>query len=486
LGDGTSTKVEITNPDIEIRDYIHKFAKDLCLDVRESRGINSDCPTVHVHSGLRGRQHANVLLEEFRRYGLLASLKVEHGYLPFKGKHIPYRYKTGSYDERMELLAGILDSDGHLATNPQGHQGFDLVLKNEELLDDVIFLARSLGFVCYKKECEKTCTNNGVTGTYYRCKIGGPIDTIPTKVERKRAKPKTTRDRDHLLTGISVVKKGEGEYFGFELDGDGLFLLGDFTVTHNSTFMIQEAAAAVDQGFKVAHIFLGDFSEYDGLCKFMSCVTGELMSNVVNAPILFQKRCEAWLKNWRVAAFPAGSLDTNEVVSYARNFRKKFPFDMLVIDYDSNIRPPEDAGMYETGGVMYSAFKGFGQQEGPVVIIGAQPKIAFWDDEILNHTSAAESSRKQHVVDVMITAGRCKEHKKVGTVHLPLVRRGESAGIARVRFDDFHSRISEITQHDYDNIIKDHKNSHKEPQAGDYIVEGLAFGDKPGNGGLPQ
>src|SRR5208282_1997964 len=39
---------------------------------------------------------------------------------------------------------------------------------------------------------------------------------------------------DFLARGISVEPIGEGEYFGFELDGDHLFMLADGTVTHNS------------------------------------------------------------------------------------------------------------------------------------------------------------------------------------------------------------------------------------------------------------
>jgi hypothetical protein len=241
-----------------------------------------------------------------------------------------------------------------------------------------------------------------------------------------------------------------------------------------STFMVQEAAAAADQGFKIVHMFFGDFTEYDGLCKFMSCVTGDPISNVVNAPKLYQKRCESWLENWRVAAFPALSLDTSEIISYARNYRKKFQFDMMVIDYDSNVKPPGDTAMYETGGVMYSAFKGFGQQEGVITIIGSQPKIGFWDDEVLSHTSAAESSRKQHVVDVMITAGRNPAYKKIGTFHLPLVRRGISSEITRVRFDDSNSRITEITQEEYDNLLRAHKD--RRTEAGDFRLQGVSFG----------
>jgi len=245
-----------------------------------------------------------------------------------------------------------------------------------------------------------------------------------------------------------------------------------------STFMLQEAASAADQGFKVAHMFFGDFSEYDGLCKFMSCVSGELMSNVLNAPEYFKRQCESWLKNWRVAAFPAFALDCNEIVAYAKNYRKKFPFDMLVIDYDSNVRPPQDAGMYESGGVMYSTFKGFGQQEGAVVMIGSQPKLQYWGDELLSYACAAESSRKQHVVDVMITAGRNKGYRNVGTMNLPLIRRGESANNSKIRFDDFHSRILEINQLEYDNILRQHKEV-QYTDAKDFSLDGIVFKDKP-------
>ena len=36
-----------------------------------------------------------------------------------------------------------------------------------------------------------------------------------------------------------AVLELDGEYFGFTLDGDGRFLLGDFTVTHNTSLACQ-------------------------------------------------------------------------------------------------------------------------------------------------------------------------------------------------------------------------------------------------------
>ena len=291
------------------------------------------------------------------------------------------------------------------------------------------------------------------------------------------------RIRD-LPQGGRVIKSSLGlvnaalQYKGYK-NGD-LIMVVMRPKAGKSTFMIQEAAHATDQGFKVAHMFFGDFSEYDGLCKFMSCAAGEHIDVVFGAPEIFKRKCEPWLKDWRVAAFPAFGLDCNEITSYARNLKRKFPFDMLVLDYDSNIRPPQDAGMYETGGIMYSTFKGFGQQEGCVVMIGCQPKLQHWNEEVLGFASAAESSRKQHAVDIMLTGGRNEKYRGVGTIHLPLVRRGESAGFTRVRFDDRYSRIVEITPVEYEKQIREHKDTHKKESGPDTLVdiEGMSFQDK--------
>jgi Rad3-related DNA helicase len=49
------------------------------------------------------------------------------------------------------------------------------------------------------------------------------------------------------VTGLVVEEAEVGEYAGFTLTGDGLFLLGDFTVTHNSLIYV---AAAILGGFR--------------------------------------------------------------------------------------------------------------------------------------------------------------------------------------------------------------------------------------------
>jgi hypothetical protein len=222
-----------------------------------------------------------------------------------------------------------------------------------------------------------------------------------------------------------------------------------------TTFMLQEAAAILADGFKVAHSFFGDMSEFDGACKLMSCYTNSLIDNVVNNYEEFKDRCKHLLKNWRVAAFPALQMDCFKVVSNLKALKDVFDFDVFMIDYDANLQPT--AEMYESGGIMYSTFKAFAQENKCVGFIGVQPKIQLWTEEIIGAEAPAESSRKQHVIDFLITGGRNRECKDIGTFNLPLVRRGVSNVQRRVKFEPLYSRIKEVSISEYDNLLRTHK-----------------------------
>lgn len=217
LGDGASKLPDITTKDTEIAEVIYAYAQQLGLEVRiDDNG--GRCPTYHLtckSKGWAGGQN--------RMINALKSLGV------WNNKHIPHAYLTAPKEDRLQLLAGLLDSDGSANSNC-----YDFSSKNERIADGVCFLARSLGMAAYKSPCKKECANNGVVGDYFRVKISGNCAVVPCKIPRKQAKSVALR-KDPLVIGINVEAIGEGDYFGFELEGpDRLFLLGDFTVTHNT------------------------------------------------------------------------------------------------------------------------------------------------------------------------------------------------------------------------------------------------------------
>ena len=222
LGDGNSGNAGITSEEPEVVCYFKQYCEKINCDITQNK---DSITTRHsLHYSITGKQinnkrTPNVLLNNLRKYNLI------------NNKHIPHDFKCNDRQTRLELLAGLIDSDGSLMGN-----GYDIIQKNEKLLDDIIYLARSLGFAAYKNECKKSCIYKGEKreGTYYRTFIHGKgLEEIPVKCERKKCLPRK-QIKDALVTRIKVVKKEEDDYYGFELDGNRRYVLGDFTVTHNT------------------------------------------------------------------------------------------------------------------------------------------------------------------------------------------------------------------------------------------------------------
>lgn len=231
LADGTASKPQYTvsKLDKELEDQVKLYA------TKKSYSVNI-CPS-NNKTGCTGFDYAGGYLKQLRDWHVL------------NNKHIPSMFLTATYETRLELLAGILDGDGHVSSN-----GFDIVLKQNQLAKDLILLVRSLGLSCSVTEKFSKC--EGFAGDMYtRLHIFGHTDKIPNRLSRKKCKPRK-QIKDALRSGITITQIGDGEYFGFEVDGDHLYCLGDFTVTHNSTVTSIFADSFVQKGEKVGMIFL--------------------------------------------------------------------------------------------------------------------------------------------------------------------------------------------------------------------------------------
>ena len=176
---------------------------------------------------IKGDKNKNTFLKALQNYKLI------------NNKHIPYEYKCNSREIRLKLLAGIIDSFKTESFN--GHyqeytKQYEITMKSEQVIDDIVDLCRSLGYACYKKECKKTCTNgkNGpVEGTYYRIQIfGNNLSEIPCLLDRKIAKDRTI-NKNHMLYGIKIEKVQDNEYYGLTVDSNHRYILRDFTCSHN-------------------------------------------------------------------------------------------------------------------------------------------------------------------------------------------------------------------------------------------------------------
>lgn len=218
LGDGTSRNPELTSiDDVIIKEWC-EYAKELDLNVHIQNVENSEAKRCRYTS--EGTNHINK-----NKFYEVLNPSIETGH-----KRILHKYKTASRENRLQLLAGIIDTDGYKVS---GSNTVEITSKYEDLAEDYAFIARSLGFRVSIKKKEK-CKCNDKLCNAYTVRISGELSIIPCRLERKRC-TKSFRDGDPLKTSFKVIDKGIGDYYGFTIDGDHLFMLGDFTVTHNTT-----------------------------------------------------------------------------------------------------------------------------------------------------------------------------------------------------------------------------------------------------------
>ena len=227
LGDGTADNVHVTSMDKEVVDCLYQTAEDWGITVTIAKCNRGSKADTYCLVRKRGKPNdarcmtgftlrENPLLEEMKRMGLIGN------------KHIPHDYRINSRENRLQLLAGLIDTDGYTKENC-----IEWTSNNKGMAEDFVYLCRSLGFHAQLKSKKvKGYEHN----SYYRVVVAGNLCDIPLRVERRKGKARR-QVKNHLNYGITVTDIGIGDYYGFEIDGNHRYLLDDFTVTHNTSMM---------------------------------------------------------------------------------------------------------------------------------------------------------------------------------------------------------------------------------------------------------
>jgi hypothetical protein len=218
LGDGNSDGKGFTNVDEECIKEFTKYLNE--IDCRVEKKLKPKYRYVIKNQ----RDNFCSPFKEYLKY-----------YNLINNKHIPDEYMFADKNIRLELLAGLLDTDGSLTRNT-----FEISQTREVLANQICFLARSLGLSCSIKRNEQTHVIHAnkdyppyITNTvFWRCHIGGNIHEIPCRITRKKAKI-IIRQYNPLWMKPKITPIHKDNFYGFEIEGNKRFLLGDFTITHN-------------------------------------------------------------------------------------------------------------------------------------------------------------------------------------------------------------------------------------------------------------
>ena len=168
-------------------------------------------------------------------------------------KFIPNIYKYSSIENRLAILQGLMDTDGHCMKSKNGEfNGTEYSTVSERLADDVAEIVHSLGGIVRKKS--KIGKYKKEDGTIVECKkayrlnIKMPKEFNPFRLKRK-ADAYNLPDKYKVGRYIKNIEPvGKGETVCIAVDApDKLYVTEHAIVTHNTT---QSIIAALESGAK--------------------------------------------------------------------------------------------------------------------------------------------------------------------------------------------------------------------------------------------
>ena len=196
------------------------------------------------------------------------------GYRLVEEKHtsIPNYYKLNSKSIRRSLIAGILDKGAIYRYNI-----ISLDAGCDTLKMDILFILRSLGIYCriYNPECKFMILTDLVFGLNIS---GNELQHLPLKKINLNKYVDETAD---LCYDIQLESVGRGDYYGFEIDQNRRFVLGDFTVTHNTVIALDIAASLGMRTIVFTHkTFLQD-QWIERATQFTNAKIGIIRQNII-------------------------------------------------------------------------------------------------------------------------------------------------------------------------------------------------------------
>lgn len=218
LGDGSKHSGAVTSADVEVFESIVSAGYTL----GNNRHSGSGDARTHVALGL---------MVQLRDAGIFGCTT--------QNCSVPQQYLHASVDQRAAVLQGLLDTDGWVEA--AGTVAFGSI--SEQLNDDVVWLARSLGLVA---------RNNGAKNKWYTGKDGSKIQGKPFytstitwdgdiqlfRLMRKQNKLTIPQSRYRTRWIDSIEYSHDEQAMCVTVDAvDQLYLTNDFIVTHNSALV---------------------------------------------------------------------------------------------------------------------------------------------------------------------------------------------------------------------------------------------------------
>lgn len=318
LGDGTSAAAQITTVDPEIVMRI------------EGEGIRAVPSTSAPHRyQLRleeNDQGAGTFEDRLRIIGVLGD------------KHIPMEYLRAAEPQRRALLAGLLDTDGTVASG--GTVQFSVT--NRRLVEDVRELIVSLGYRC-QTSTKRVNGHTEASSTAYTLTFSTDeqVFALPRKVlahKERRASASTVRSRSRFIVDVRPVASVPVRCV--EVDNtDHLYLAGRAMIpTHNSTLGLDFMRSCSIKNRMASVIFSLEMSKSEIVMRLLSAEAKIKLADMRSGRMSDDDWTRLARRMSEISEAPlyiddSPNLTMMEIRAKARRLRQKSDLRLVVVDY---------------------------------------------------------------------------------------------------------------------------------------------------------
>lgn len=416
LGDGHTHCMNITNQNPIIGNYLKEFSERRG-DIRywvENDARNHVCH--HFPMIVRGR--TNTLIEDFEQYGIHIG-NSSRGTTKCCEKFIPDEYQRMSVENRYELLAGLLDTDGWLERSNYG-----FCSKSEKLVRGILRLAGGLGY-------GTSMRIKIVNGTRYFCAaiMGDGLDKIPCKVKKFENELHPNKDVHHFQ--FKVEDLADDDFYGFALDGDHLYYIDNWTLQHNtgkSALLCAIAANVVRQGKNALYISM-EMSEDRVAERIDANLMSETVRNVRSMPYKSYIENTNKLKQKAygrliIREFPTSAAGVTQFKVLLKDLKTKKQFvpDLVVVDY-MNICCSSRLKQGQTNSYGYikaisEELRGLAVEYNVAVLTATQTNRNGFNNSDIELTDISESIGSTHVMDMIFALIRTEALDELGQIEI--------------------------------------------------------------------
>lgn len=236
-----------------------------------------------------GEELVNQKIGEWRLNGSY-NIKAKLSHLGLLGKRsgdkfIPKNYLYSNIEDRLSILRGLIDTDGHVVGHKRKGNFIEYSTVSPALKNDIIELVQSLGGRASCISRISKYKKNGkykITGINYRIYITMPENMCPVSSKKHLAKY-TSKKRFHKRFIISVknLERKVPMQCIMVNSPDHLYLTDNYTPTHNTSLALNFADNAVSMYGKNAFMVNLEMENEECAMRILSARSGVTMDNMI-------------------------------------------------------------------------------------------------------------------------------------------------------------------------------------------------------------